>query len=197
MLQPREGNTQEGTSPNLARYSSARNPKNNALTHSLNPLCSQWSIRCQQSSSIQAGLGQATEVHSRSSLLPPSLLQYYCPSPGTQRSASATLPRWSPRQCCIWMAVPLLISTWPSHFQRLFFTSWAMSSMPARFQTSLLVTFCSHQMRRILLRHLPSKPLILLSNLLFVTHHCSKPQSSLQTGKGRMLETKARCMCWL
>ena len=55
--------------------------------------------------------------------------------------------------------------TWQSHIQRLFFTSWTMSLMPARFKTSLLVTFCSHQMRRILLRHLPSKPLILLSNL--------------------------------
>ena len=56
-------------------------------------------------------------------------------------------------------------STWQSHFQRLFFTSWTMSLMSARFKTSLLVTFCSHQLRRILLRHLPSKPLILLSNL--------------------------------
>ena len=43
------------------------------VTYSLNPLHSQWSIRRQQSSSIQACLGQAIRVHSSSSLLPPSL----------------------------------------------------------------------------------------------------------------------------
>ena len=144
MLQPREGNTQEGTSPNLARYSSARNPKNNALTHSLNPLCSQWSIRCQQSSSIQAGIGQATEVHSRSSpcflhLCFNIIVRLQVPSglplplfPGGAHVSAAYA----------WRSF-FMRSTWPSHFQRCFFTSWTMSLMPACFQTSPLVTLCS------------------------------------------------------
>ena len=149
------------------------NNKNNSLTHSVNPLRSRWSRRRQQSSSIPAGLRQATGVHSSSSLLPPSLphlsVSRYPPSglplplfPGGAHVSAAY--RWRSF---------FMRSTWPSHFQRLFFTSWTMSLMPARFRTSQSMASSPHQMRRILLRHLPSKPLTLLSNLLSVLQVCA------------------------
>ena len=142
---------------------------------SLNPFRSQWSKRRQQSSSTQAGLGQATGVHSSSSRLPPSLpqlsisssisasvvhLQLHlclsCPSPGIQCSVSDPLPRWNPCQRCIWMVVHFhaknMAKPFPAPLLHLSDTIVDACSLP----DSLLVTFCSHQMRRILLRHLPS-----------------------------------------
>ena len=59
-------------------------------------------------------------------------------------------------------------STWPSYNQHLFLTSRIMLFMPALSHTSLLVTLCSHQICRILLRHLLSQPPSLLSIFLFV-----------------------------
>ena len=60
--------------------------------------------------------------------------------------------------------------TCPSHLQRLPWTSSTIQFIPVFDAISLLVTLCSHHIPKILRRHLPSKPLNLLSICLLVRH---------------------------
>ena len=113
-----------------------------SFSQSVNPLRSQWSEHKTSTKLLHPGRSWASH---RSSF------QFF-PAPSTSASIDSlkvpcglSLPLF-PGGAHVsaaygWRSF-FMRSTCPSHFQRLFFTSWAMSSMPARFQTSLLVTFC-------------------------------------------------------
>ena len=63
-----------------------------------------------------------------------------------------------------------LLSTCPRYLHLVRFMSILISPMPVLSATSLLLTRSCHLTPRILLRHLPSKPLSLLSISLLVLH---------------------------